>query len=63
MPKTLQTKCKTCFGGPRTILYGFKIYLNGFLNISIMYNVCNVSDVLKHQSTMCAIELLVQIPT
>ena len=23
MPKTLQTKCKTCFGGPRMILYGF----------------------------------------
>ena len=23
MLKSLQTKCKTCFGGPRTILYGF----------------------------------------
>ena len=23
MPEVLQTKCKTCFGGPTMILYGF----------------------------------------
>ena len=50
MPKTMQTKCKTCFGGPRMILYGFKKhtilktlrvkchknYLFNFLNISLI---------------------------
>ena len=24
MPKALHTECKTCFGGPRMILYGFR---------------------------------------
>ena len=30
MPKTLQTKCKTCFGGPRMILYGLLKKKNTF---------------------------------
>ena len=36
MPKTLQTKCKTCFGGPRMILYGF--WKNTFLkNLCVLF--------------------------
>ena len=37
MPKTLQTKCKTCFGGPRMILYGF--WKNTFLkNLRVLFS-------------------------
>ena len=37
MPKALHTECKTCFGGPRMVLYGFRKK-----NVNFLHLVCSV---------------------